>query len=109
MNETELPGSMNLAFVEEMYAAYLHDPTTVSAEWRRYFEGLSSDNGATAQSETSTLQDGPSFRPASLFHTNGVSTPRSTPNSNGTATNGAVTKATPPDSTATIGTTNGVA
>ncbi|MBI1357045.1 MAG: 2-oxoglutarate dehydrogenase E1 component [Acidobacteria bacterium] len=35
------PADMNLAFVEGLYSDYLQDPSSVSAEWRRYFEEVS--------------------------------------------------------------------
>ncbi len=31
------PGSINLAFLEELYAQYLRDPASVSADWQEYF------------------------------------------------------------------------
>jgi 2-oxoglutarate dehydrogenase E1 component len=62
--ETELsPNSLSLGFVEALYADYLSDPASVSADWRRYFKQLSngSHGGAIPRS-------GPSFRPSSLFN-----------------------------------------
>lgn len=34
-------GGVNAPYVEELYEAYLQDPTSVSEEWRRYFASLS--------------------------------------------------------------------
>ena len=34
-----LSGS-NAAFLEDLYEAFLSDPTNVSAEWQRYFEAM---------------------------------------------------------------------
>jgi 2-oxoglutarate dehydrogenase E1 component len=31
------PGTLNLAFLEELYADYLRDPASVSADWQEYF------------------------------------------------------------------------
>lgn len=56
--------SSNLGFIEEMYASYLRDPTSVSADWRRYFRRLGS-NGRPA---TAPPRSGPSFRPSSVFN-----------------------------------------
>ncbi|MBA2667173.1 MAG: 2-oxoglutarate dehydrogenase E1 component [Trueperaceae bacterium] len=58
--------SSSLAFVEDLYAAYLLDPDTVPEAWRTYFSALPG-NGAPANG--SRRQGfGPSFRPASLFN-----------------------------------------
>jgi 2-oxoglutarate dehydrogenase E1 component len=38
MKEVESqPGSINLAFLEDLYAQYLRDPLSVSADWQEYF------------------------------------------------------------------------
>jgi 2-oxoglutarate dehydrogenase E1 component len=59
MNQrTRLPNLDNLAFVEDMHAAFLRDPTSVSPTWRGYFEELRREGGAQA-----TLRQGPSFSP----------------------------------------------
>ena len=59
--------SSSLAFVEEMYAAYLDDPASVPEEWRSYFanaaNGHANGNGASSHFR---LQ--PHFRPGSLFN-----------------------------------------
>ncbi len=57
----KLPSSLNLAFVEELYANYLDDPQSVSSEWRGYFAEM--PNG-----EVSAPRRGPSFRAPSLFN-----------------------------------------
>ncbi|HEX9050250.1 MAG TPA: 2-oxoglutarate dehydrogenase E1 component [Anaeromyxobacter sp.] len=41
------PGAPNLSFVEDLYYAWLADPTSVGEAWQRYFEGLPSAPGAT--------------------------------------------------------------
>lgn len=56
--QTPLPNPANLAFVEDMHAAFLRDPTSVSPTWRGYFEELGREGGAQA-----TLRQGPSFSP----------------------------------------------
>ena len=56
-----LPDSLNLAFIESLYAKYLHDPSGVSPSWRRYFQKLG--DGAAGR-----VRLGPSFRPASVFN-----------------------------------------
>jgi 2-oxoglutarate dehydrogenase E1 component len=55
------PSSLNLGFIEELYARYLRDPASVSADWRRYFKQLG--NG-----ESSPPRLAPSFRPSSVFN-----------------------------------------
>jgi 2-oxoglutarate dehydrogenase E1 component len=71
MNETgRLPGSVNLAFVEQLYADYERDPSAVSPEWHDYFEAF--DSGAGRVNGTARL--GPSFRPSSLFNPAGAET-----------------------------------
>jgi 2-oxoglutarate dehydrogenase E1 component len=40
------PSVPNLAFVEDLYYAWLADPAAVPEPWRRYFEGLPSTPGA---------------------------------------------------------------
>jgi len=36
----------NLEYIEELYEAYLTDPTSVSEQWQRYFNDLPAVNGA---------------------------------------------------------------
>ncbi len=55
------PNSMSLGYVEELYAEYLRDPKSVSADWRRYFKQLGNGAGGAPRL-------GPSFRPASVFN-----------------------------------------
>ncbi len=52
----------SLAFVEELYLAYLHDPDDVPESWRDYFAGL------PANGERGRDSFGPSFPQRSLFH-----------------------------------------
>ena len=35
----------NLAFVDELYESYLSNPSSVSEEWRQFFDGLPSVEG----------------------------------------------------------------
>jgi 2-oxoglutarate dehydrogenase E1 component len=58
----QLPSSANLPFVEGLYADYSRDPSSVSEEWRRYFEQLK--NGEPA----APARQGPTFRAFSLFN-----------------------------------------
>lgn len=39
----------NSTYVEELYESFLTDPTSVSAEWRSYFEKLPKFNGASSE------------------------------------------------------------
>jgi 2-oxoglutarate dehydrogenase E1 component len=56
-----LPNPANLRFVEDLYQAFLRDPTSVGGDWRGYFERLERANGAAG------WRPGPSFRPGGLF------------------------------------------
>jgi 2-oxoglutarate dehydrogenase E1 component len=38
--ELSQPGTINLAFVEDLYASYLRDPSSVSADWQQYFAAI---------------------------------------------------------------------
>src|SRR4051812_34034437 len=58
-----LPSSMSLSFVEALYEDYLRDPSSVSADWRAYFEGFSAGNGAPKNQQVA-----PSFQPRSIFN-----------------------------------------
>jgi 2-oxoglutarate dehydrogenase E1 component len=57
------PSTLSLLFAESLYADYLRDPSSVSAEWRRYFDELGHE-GSFAK----TPKLGPDFRPASVFN-----------------------------------------
>jgi 2-oxoglutarate dehydrogenase E1 component len=80
-----LPSSLNLAFVEGLYATYLDDSSAVPEEWRRYFASLEGDAEAPASTHQGHSQNGhgqnghghngngihsfgPSFQPSSLFN-----------------------------------------
>ena len=70
------PGDLNLAFAEELYTAYLRDSSSVSEEWRRYFDSF---NGSGRRESTSRLAQahwtpGPTFHPAGLFRPAGNGT-----------------------------------
>jgi 2-oxoglutarate dehydrogenase E1 component len=68
-----LPNPANLAFVEQLYADYVQDPTSVSDDWRRYFQEMAgTGNGAKAQM-------GPSFAPPRLFSAPAAPTAAPTP------------------------------
>ncbi|MGL5096687.1 MAG: thiamine pyrophosphate-dependent enzyme, partial [Planctomycetia bacterium] len=58
-----LPNTLSLPFVESLYAEYLENPDAVDVDWRRYFDQLN-----PGQERPASLRIGPSFRPASLFH-----------------------------------------
>jgi 2-oxoglutarate dehydrogenase E1 component len=56
-------GESNLAFVESLYADFLHDPQSVPEDWRHYFQKL-----AQSVPSTKNVRLGPSFNPRSLFN-----------------------------------------
>jgi 2-oxoglutarate dehydrogenase E1 component len=53
---------INLPFVERLYSDFKRDATSVSDDWRSYFQQMENGDGALE------VKIGPSFRPASLFH-----------------------------------------
>ncbi|HEY6077704.1 MAG TPA: 2-oxoglutarate dehydrogenase E1 component, partial [Polyangiaceae bacterium] len=57
------PSTLSLLFAEGLYTDYLRDPSTVTPEWRTYFDALGKE-GAFAR----TPKVGPEFRPASVFN-----------------------------------------
>jgi 2-oxoglutarate dehydrogenase E1 component len=56
-----LPNPSSLAFVEALYESFLEDPSTVSGEWRRYFEKVGPNGLGRAYRK-------PAFAPRSIFH-----------------------------------------
>ncbi len=74
-HENGEPGvnSLSLGFIEEMYAAYQQDPTSVSADWRRYFKALGNGHGNGHGRSALPTQLGPSFKPRSVFDPGGDS------------------------------------
>src|SRR6267143_745539 len=64
MKEAEqLPGPMNLAFVEGLYEDYLRDPSSVPPDWQRYFSAL-----GDGELRFPKPRFGPSFPAASIFN-----------------------------------------
>ena len=55
--------SLSLGFLEELYADYLDNPASVSAEWRRYFQEMT---GPARPAVAPRI--GPSFQPSSIFN-----------------------------------------
>jgi 2-oxoglutarate dehydrogenase E1 component len=84
METNQLPSSSNLLFVEEIYAEYERDPDSVPADWRRYFDSISTSVG---RGENGATQLGPSFTPSSIFNpaSDNTATP-GTPSANGNGT-----------------------
>lgn len=78
--EQQLPGSSNLAFIEDLYLEYLSDPASVSEQWRSYFDGIAQTNGSHAVS--GNFRKGPSFRPRSVFNSGDA---QQSPTANGLA------------------------
>jgi 2-oxoglutarate dehydrogenase E1 component len=60
-SSAQIPSSLNLAFIEELYADYRKNPESVSPEWHCYFSQM--PNGEIAKPKL-----GPSFRAPSLFN-----------------------------------------
>src|SRR3990172_11115210 len=49
--------SGNAAYLEYLYEQFLQDPASVSTDWRRYFEGLSRDNGIEHDVSHATVRE----------------------------------------------------
>jgi len=63
MSDFELiPSSLNLEFVEGLYAEFLRDPQAVDPGWRQYFEKID------GRGNVAPPRSGPSFRIRSLFN-----------------------------------------
>jgi 2-oxoglutarate dehydrogenase E1 component len=65
---TNLPGSLNLAFVEGLYGDFLRDPELVAPDWRAYFEKMCQPTNGRGNRR---WRPGPSFRPGTLFNPDG--------------------------------------
>src|SRR5580765_3803965 len=59
----QLPGPTNLAFVENLYEQFVRDPSSVPADWQRYFSELG-DGELRFPKPRFT----PSFKPFSIFN-----------------------------------------
>ena len=75
MSNDPLMNISNLAYVEELYASYLRDPGSVSAEWQATFQAMPDDPF------TSNPALEPTAAPSSIFNppSNGQSTEASHP------------------------------
>ncbi|MEX0776900.1 MAG: 2-oxoglutarate dehydrogenase E1 component [Phycisphaeraceae bacterium] len=62
--------TLSLAFVESLLADYLRDPASVPPDWHDYFQRMQKDHGVNGR-----LRLGPTFRPHSIFHANGWTSP----------------------------------
>ncbi|MGO8701070.1 MAG: 2-oxoglutarate dehydrogenase E1 component [Limisphaerales bacterium] len=56
------PSSLNLPFIEQLYAEFAREPASVPPEWGRYFEQFKNGD------PTGPPRFGPSFPPNHLFH-----------------------------------------
>ncbi len=64
MDLRDLPLSgQTLGYIEEQYARFLDDPSSVGDDWKAYFRPLDGDLPGADR----TALDGPSFQPASIF------------------------------------------
>src|SRR5262245_12339438 len=63
MAEPKLPSSINLEFVEALYADFLRNPESVPEDWRNYFRGFSDGNGFSGSQSLT-----PSFKSWSIFN-----------------------------------------
>ena len=59
--------AQSLGFVESQYARYLHDPNSVSPDWREYFSEIHADH----EEVTPEILKNP-FQQGSIFHRNGA-------------------------------------
>ncbi|HEY0455990.1 MAG TPA: 2-oxoglutarate dehydrogenase E1 component, partial [Verrucomicrobiae bacterium] len=70
------PSSLNLPFVEGLYADYLRDPNAVDADWRSYFEGLLNGDRSPVSNRLR-----PGFRSFSIFNPPALRRPELQPRS----------------------------
>jgi len=66
-NGEPAPNAANLQFVEELYASFLREPSSVSEEWRAYFAKLALEDHFRDETRL-----GPSFTPSGLFNPAGA-------------------------------------
>ncbi|MHC4442761.1 MAG: 2-oxoglutarate dehydrogenase E1 component [Planctomycetota bacterium] len=64
--QKNVPDSLNLSFLESLYADYCQDPQSIPLDWRRYFR--SSGDLFRLDGPASKPKFGPSFKPASVFN-----------------------------------------
>jgi 2-oxoglutarate dehydrogenase E1 component len=50
--------SYSLDYIDDLYVQYVRDPTSVSENWRKYFEQFLVVSGGTSKSKPSTSKDG---------------------------------------------------
>jgi 2-oxoglutarate dehydrogenase E1 component len=67
-NDTQLPGALNLDFVEGLYADFLRDPGSVTPEWQTYFAKWDEGDGSAR-----SFRLGPDFPRRSVYR--GVALP----------------------------------
>jgi 2-oxoglutarate dehydrogenase E1 component len=89
LDRIDSAGTASLAFLEELFERYQHDPASVEPEWRLYFDSLSAAGGMQAS--------GPAGPAAAV---NGVPPAAAAPR-NGVADRQAVTRLVTPDGIAT--------
>src|SRR5215471_13612765 len=58
-----LPGSLNLQFLESLYERFLQDPNSLPEDWRNYFRALADGNGFSRRKTIA-----PTFKPPSIFN-----------------------------------------
>jgi len=63
MSDSASASTMSIAFVEGLYADFLHDPSSVPADWRAHFE-----RDGSSEAFTKSPQLGPSFKARSVFN-----------------------------------------
>ena len=56
-------GTESIAYIEALYADFLKDPNSVSAEWRDHFTGEAREAGVP-----SNIGIGPAFQPSSIYN-----------------------------------------
>src|SRR4026207_434786 len=67
--DLQLPHSLSLSFVEDLYALYARSPSSAPADWKNYFDAISNSSP-----HPGSVRLSPSFSPPTLFNgTNGSS------------------------------------
>jgi 2-oxoglutarate dehydrogenase E1 component len=61
--DLQLPHSLSLSFVEDLYALYSRNPSSVPSDWKNYFDAIS-----TNSPKPGSVRLSPSFSPPTLFN-----------------------------------------
>ncbi len=92
LDRIDSAGTASLAFLEELFERYQHDPSSVDPEWRGYFDSLSAAGGLAAPAAAGN---------GHAATGRGAGEPRPAPRTGGAARPAAATRLVTPDGIAT--------